>query len=202
MRYDLIGVNDEAIRDMVRTSCDCLTKRRSGFLVALDRSQVELLDGEALIGKLGKLAKNLEGRAKIFQEDAKSEKRDELKERVKELECQKWLSQQRRSIEGEVERLKMVSLLAEARKLTHTKALSDKKSALADALVTGAFVRRFEEELKSLGASHVQVELIKTKTTKGQVWHQIRLKNSDVPVRAAEVLSEGEFRVVSIAAFD
>jgi hypothetical protein len=97
--------------------------------------------------------------------------------------------------------LKKIAALEEARRLTSTTALSMKKADLAQALVSAAFIQRFETELQSLGAARVRVELIQTRTAKGHVFHQIRLKNAKLAATASEVLSEGERRVVSLAAF-
>lgn len=89
----------------------------------------------------------------------------------------------------------------EARRLTNTKALSDKKSELADELITDAYKKRFHDEIKNLGASYLKVILEKTGATKGRVFHRIRLKDIVSDVHAADVLSEGEFRIISLAAF-
>lgn len=62
-------------------------------------------------------------------------------------------------------------------------------------------MKRFEKELELLGASRVRVEMVKTKASKGHIFHQIKLKNCCMDVHTADVLSEGEFRVVSLAGF-
>jgi hypothetical protein len=55
--------------------------------------------------------------------------------------------------------------------------------------------------LETLGASRVRVAISKTRTEKGQVWHQIKLKDNKLAAKTGEVLSEGELRIVSLAAF-
>ena len=50
------------------------------------------------------------------------------------------------------------------------------KGELAEALITNAFVRRFNKELKALGASKVSVELVKSNTKKGKVLHRLQLR--------------------------
>jgi wobble nucleotide-excising tRNase len=86
-------------------------------------------------------------------------------------------------------------------RLTNTKWLSDKKSELAKVVVSPAFIDRFQQQLKALRASHIKVAVERTRTDKAQVFHQIKLVGVKVPTRTAEVLSEGEFRIVSLAAF-
>jgi len=92
--------------------------------------------------------------------------------------------------------------LEAARKLVNTKGLSDKKSTLTAVLITQSFIDRFQNELTALSADRLRVEVVKTnKTTKGQVWHQVRLKGAVGDAKAGRVLSEGEQRIVSLAAF-
>jgi len=61
-------------------------------------------------------------------------------------------------------------------------------------------VKRFRNELAALGASRVKVELVKKRVEHGRVLHELRLAKarSGAP---RDVLSEGEHRVVSLAAF-
>jgi hypothetical protein len=84
--------------------------------------------------------------------------------------------------------------------LTNTKALSEKKGELAEILITDAFVKRFNAELKTLGASQVKVELVRSKVSKGRVLHKLQLRGASQN-GLTDVLSEGENRIVSIAAF-
>jgi hypothetical protein len=81
-----------------------------------------------------------------------------------------------------------------------TRGLSRKKGELAEVLITEAFVQRFRDELKALRASRIKVELVKKRVNRGHVLHELRLANarSGAP---RDVLSEGEHRVVSLAAF-
>lgn len=131
----------------------------------------------------------------------KKENRKNLEEQATKLEAQKWLSEQKSLIEEEVKRLKHLHALTEARKLTFTRKLSDKNSDLADKLISPDFIKRFEDELKALGADRIKIQLIKTRTEYGRVYHRILLKNCVKDVCPTEILSEGEFRIVSLAAF-
>ena len=74
---------------------------------------------------------------------------------------------------------------------------------VAEKVITQAYVDRFNRELRLLGASRIKVELIKTQTKKGQALHGLRLKGVQPTTENTPeaVLSEGERRVVSLAAF-
>lgn len=152
------------------------------------------------IEKASAHSKSLGELASKYDEDSKSENQEEIKKALINLQTRKWLSEHHTSIDEEVNRLKLLDQIQEAKKLTNTKALSQKKGELSEALITEAFVNRFSEELKVLGASQVKVELIKSKVSKGRVLHKLQLQGASQN-DLADVLSEGENRIVSIAAF-
>jgi wobble nucleotide-excising tRNase len=68
-------------------------------------------------------------------------------------------------------------------------------------LISSAFINRFKDELRNLGANRIQIELIKTRTDRGRVYHKLQLKNCANNICTTDILSEGEFRIVSLAAF-
>lgn len=150
-------------------------------------------DANAQSKSLGELAAK-------YDEDAKGDNREEIKKKLDSLQARKWLSEHRAAIDEEVKRLKLLNQIQEAKKLSNTKALSQKKGELAEALITDAFVQRFNAELKVLGASQIKVELVKSKVSKGRVLHRLQLRGA-AQSGIADVLSEGENRIVSIAAF-
>ena len=178
-----------------------MISRKNDLLKAESLSDVKGLSGKKLFEKLKAQAKGLERQVEQFDKDAEKENRKSLENQAKELEAQKWLSEQESPIEDEVKRLKDVHALIEARKLTYPRKLSDKKSDLTDELISPAFIKRFEDELKTLGADRIKVQLVKTRTKYGRVYHRILPKNCVKDVCTAEILSEGEFRIVSLAAF-
>lgn len=144
-------------------------------------------------------SKHLGECAEQCDEDAKTGTQTDLRKNLDSLEARKWLSEHRKYIDEEVAYLSLMADLHEAKKLTSTEALSKKKGELAEALITDAFAQRFNDELTALKASQVKVELVKTKVSKGRVLHKLRLR--DASQNLSEVLSEGENRIVSIAAF-
>ena len=197
---DLARLTDATLRGKIENYCATLGKRRAEFTSAKNIATLTKSPDKDLFSELETVATTLEGQAKAFDEDAKGSKKQELTSRAQELAAQKWLSQQKSAIEAEIERLKRIYILEEAQGLTHTRALSDKKAELAEVLVTEAFRKRFDDELKLLNASRLKVK-IESQTHKGQVFHQITLKDAKQSVKTGEILSEGEFRIVSIAAF-
>ncbi|BBO69292.1 hypothetical protein DSCA_32220 [Desulfosarcina alkanivorans] len=152
------------------------------------------------IEKANAHSKSLDELAAKYDEDAKSDNREEIKKKLNSLQTRKWLSEHRVAIDEEVSRLKLLNQIQKAKKTTNTKAISQKKGELAEVLITDEFVQRFNTEIKAFGASQVKVELVKTKVSKGRVLHKLQLRGASQS-GLNDVLSEGENRIVSIAAF-
>ncbi|MDY6990759.1 MAG: AAA family ATPase [Thermodesulfobacteriota bacterium] len=195
------NITDDEERGQISAFHERVVKRKSALLKVRSLSDIPDLPGATLLEKLKNRSQKLEQQALIFDKDAKEQKRDELKKQAKEKEANKWLSEQKALIQQEVARLKYVDALNNARKLTNPRELSVKKSALADILISPAYIERFKHELRTLGASRIRVELVKTRAEYGRVFHRIKLKDCRNNVCTNDVLSEGEFRIVSLAAF-
>ena len=198
---DSAGITGDKEREEVSAFHQLILKRKASLLKAKSLAAVTALPDETLLEKLKEHSHKLEKRAKKYDEDAKKEKRDQLKKQATELEAKKRLSELKNKIEEEVARLRYIHALEKAHKLTHTKVLSDKKSSLAGVLISPAFINRFKDELTTLGASRIKVKLTKTRTEYGRVYHKIQLNGCARNVCTTEVLSDGEFRIVSLAAF-
>ncbi len=138
--------------------------------------------------------------AKKWQADAESDTRQQLQKQLLELRARNWLAEQRPSVDAEIWRLKTVEQLGRAKQLADTRGLSRKKGELAQELISEAFVQRFREELEALGAPGIRVELAQKRVSRGHVLHELRLvdAHSGVP---RDILSEGEHRIVCLAAF-
>jgi len=201
MRLDATGIADDSLRLMVTSFVEALAKRKQTCLAAITFEEVTALPSNDLFVPLKDLSTEFERRAAACDEDAKGQNRPQLESKRKELFARKWLNQQRRAIDNEIARLVAVQKLHEAEDLTNTAALSRKKSMLTDNLITNAYIQRFKDELKVLKADRLLVEVKKTRAEVGRVYHRIALRNAIRDVRTSDILSEGEFRIVSLAAF-
>lgn len=201
MRLDATGIADDSLRLMVTSFVEALAKRKQTCLAAITFEEVTALPSNDLFVPLKDLSAEFERRAAACDEDAKGQNRPQLESKRKELFARKWLNQQRRAIDNEIARLVTVQKLHEAEDLTNTAALSRKKSMLTDNLITNAYIQRFKDELKVLKADRLLVEVKKTRAEVGRVYHRIALRNATRDVRTSDILSEGEFRIVSLAAF-
>lgn len=200
-RIDAAGIPQDEVASQV-TDFFAQLQARKDLLPEIDSEEAipDPLLSPKWIEAANAQSKSLDELAAKYDEDAKSENREEIKKKLNNLQARKWLSEHRAAIDEEVARLKLLNQIQEAKKSTNTKALSQKKGELAEALITDAFVQRFNSELKALGASQVKVELVKSKVSKGRVLHKLQLRGASQN-GLADVLSEGENRIVSIAAF-
>nr|SPS05819.1 conserved protein of unknown function [Candidatus Nitrotoga fabula] len=86
--------------------------------------------------------------------------------------------------------------------LANSRKISLKAGDVAEKIITQAYVTRFNRELKLLGATRIKVEIVQTRAERGKVLHQLRLKGAvNGQTMPDSVLSEGERRIISLAAF-
>jgi len=199
-KIDAAGIENQEIIKALNDTLTTLQDRKE---------KVPSLDSEDALGyanqspewieEIQEISQGYEDSAKKYEEDAENDNRDKLQAKLKNLQAKKWLAEQKTAIQEEVNRLQALERLQEAKKKTNSRALSTKKGELAEALITDAFVQRFNDELKALEASRLKVKLIKSKVSKGKVLHTLQLDGA--AHNLTEVLSEGENRIVSIAAF-
>ena len=117
-----------------------------------------------------------------------------------ELDARKRLVDIATQVRNEASRLSRVEELERAKKSTSTRAVSELSRELTMKYVSDALCNRFRSELANLGLDHLESDLKCAGAHKGQLFHQITLKaKHDAPLR--EVVSEGEFRCLALAAF-
>jgi energy-coupling factor transporter ATP-binding protein EcfA2 len=147
------------------------------------------------------VASDYAAKQKQFLEGFNEQERTIKVARQKELSARKWIHDQKTAVEVEIKRLGQVATLDKAKDLCSTRAISFKKGALAEELITPAYIDAFNKELKRLGARTVKVELVKTRVERGAALHQVKLHKAVHNKPIQDVLSEGEHRIVCIAAF-
>lgn len=155
-----------------------------------------------LLAKLQARSVSLEEEALQLDKDAKDFDRAKAAKEKLALEAQKWIAQQKVAVSKEVERLKAWQDFETWKGLANSRKVSIKASEVTEKIITEAYVNRFKAELKALGANRLNVSIVKTRIERGKAMHQLKLTGAkgrdDDP---AAVLSEGERRIISLAAF-
>jgi energy-coupling factor transporter ATP-binding protein EcfA2 len=153
------------------------------------------------VASLTVFADALEKDAIQHDSDAQGIDRAALQMSKVELEAKKWVSQQASAVRAEVVRLRLYKQYDDWKSLANSKGVSLKSAEVAEKVITHAYVGRFNRELLALGATRVKVGLVKTKAEKGKVLHRLQLKGVKGKQTLDKVLSEGERRVVALAAY-
>jgi len=161
---------------------------------------VENIDPTQAKSELQRLADHLKARATAITADVNSPERKALVAQLKDLEARLWLKTMLPDVARQIEREKRTKVLKRVNAETDTRAITQKASGLAGALVTDALRAQFTKEIAALGVANLAVELKKESAQTGAARFRVRLvRKPDAAVGA--VLSEGEHRCVALAAF-
>lgn len=159
-------------------------------------------DLSRLIVELEARSRTLEDEARQFEEDATTFDRNVAEHELLEMEARKWISQQSDRVRAEIDRKKRIREYEGWKNQTNTTGISRMAGSMSQRLISDAYIDRFNAELKKLGAHKINVELVKTRTSQGRSRHSVRLREVvDSKAKISEVLSEGENRIVALAAF-
>lgn len=150
---------------------------------------------------LAELENGLRSSADDAERAASADERVVLRKELAELESQDWLAHHMDVVEAELRRLRRLRNLRAALSDTNTNAITQKTSELADRHVTNAICERMEGELNAMGAGYVRVHLTSAGGQLGQKMLQVSLVDPSAAYKPADILSEGEFKCVALAAF-
>jgi hypothetical protein len=198
---DAANVSEESVRNSILAAFEDFRKRGEWIASATSMENITQFRDFDFKTQLSGLESNFDQRAQKFEADSKAENRTALEAKRTELQGKKWLFQQVKAVQEEVTRLATIEKLKKAKLLAATQQLSTKKSALSEELLSAEYLKRFQAELKLLGGSRLNAEIVRTKTEKGKVFHQLVLKGRLKSGSVDEILSHGEYRLVSLAAF-
>jgi len=184
---------EEAWKEISAKSLELLNSNGDTKVIGLDKSSV-ILELETIITKM-------EAEALQFEEDAKTFDRAKAQKELLELEAKQWTSSQGASILEEIQRLKDIQDIDAWKNLTQSRGISRKASEFSESIITDEYIQRFNSELSLLGAGRIKVKIEKTGARGGVVKHQIKLRDSITDAPIIDILSEGEQRIISLAAF-
>jgi len=127
--------------------------------------------------------------------------RKEKETRLAELKAQQWLSEQRDAVWADVVRLKRVATVEMAVKSTWTGPLTTKSNEIGQLELAKGYCDRFNAELQALGGTLLPVRMGYRAQGKGAFTFYVELKDALGSHKNREILSEGEQRIVALAAF-
>lgn len=178
-----------------------LKSRWAAIQSSADVESIPQFDWTPFEQKISTLRGTLEIEQKTLNELKSDDKRKALEVRLAELQCMKWLSENKQSVVDEVQRRKKLKENDAALALTKTNTLTTKANELSELEVTKDYQDRFLSELSLLGGKKIPISTSSKKQGKGKVSIGLSIKSSKAATDAKHVLSEGESRVVALAAF-
>jgi hypothetical protein len=162
---------------------------------------VAIPDVVCIVEQFNKISSESEAKALQFEEDANSFDRIKAQADIRELEARQWTAQQKEAIEAELKRKESIVRYEKWMKLTNTRIITTEAGKASEILLTHAYIGRFNAELQKFGASRITVKLENTKNVKGRGKYRVLLRDAEQGFPPSDILSEGEKRVVSLAAF-
>jgi hypothetical protein len=159
-----------------------------------------LLSYELHTEKVTTEAQMLRDRAYQLLQTSDKETKNKLKKELEDLEAKETLGKNLKSVFSEIDRKKKLAAYEMCIKDTNTRSITLKSTELTKRTVTKRLMESFKDELKKLHFTHLKVELQAAGGSRGALFHQLVLKGT-VGVDLPNVVSEGEARTLSIAAF-
>jgi hypothetical protein len=153
----------------------------------------------ALATEIDAIAKTLRDRVADLQGKASSLALSEQLE-LNELTSRGELSSIVDLLADEIERKRKVAALAQCVSDTTTTAITKKSTELTKSLITQQLQQTFKDELKKVEFTHLDVEIQTAGGAKGALFHKLAFTNAP-GIKVTDVLSEGESRALSFAAF-
>lgn len=184
-----------------------LAKRVQTFIAGAENVQARILKGDVPVkGLQGDPEPDVRAQATTLRERAsllrKQTPQMDPKEatELKELEARSALKEHLDAVLSEIERKSKLSAYFQCVEETVTTQITRKSTELTKRLVTEKLRDGFQEELKQLKFSHLAIEIKAAGGAKGALFHRLVFSNAP-KADVHGVLSEGESRTLSLAAF-
>jgi energy-coupling factor transporter ATP-binding protein EcfA2 len=187
--------------EVARQYLTALTLRRKAVDTADSLAAVPAFDWNPLEKACQHISNTFDVEENALKELQQDGQRLKLETRLKELQSTQWLNQNKAAILEERKRLNFIATFDSAIRLTSTNALTTKSNELAKVELDAGYQKRFAEELRVLGGIRLPVKPESKKQGKGKITFGLTLQGSKSAVPAEKILSEGEVRVVALAAF-
>lgn len=198
-----IRIEHEAVADAIRAALASNEKRRAAVVSALTEDKDLAADCAALVsvtaGAEG-LSAQIDERIRTLRTSANDQTRKSMTADVQELRARKSLAAHQQAVLDDIERRKKFAAYGLCIDDTKTQAITAKSTAVTKAVVSQKLKKSFQDELVSLSFRDVEVELKELGGADGVFYHKLVLTRAP-GVELPKVVSEGEQRCLSIAAF-
>lgn len=198
-----VRLEQESTAEVVSAALDVNEERRRVVALALSEDDHLPFDCPQLVStaqEVDALANQIDERVRTLRTSASADTRKRLAAELQELRARKLLAPHEATVLNEIESRKKVAAYGLCINDTTTNAITQKSTAVTKAAVSQKLKERFRDELTNLRFSHVEVELKEAGGAEGVLYHKLVLTRAP-GVELPRVVSEGEQRCLSIAAF-
>jgi DNA repair ATPase RecN len=198
-----LRLEHDAAAETISAAIEQNEQRRVGVTLALTADKDLATDCPSLVSvsrETEAIAEELEARIKSLRDGGSGEAHKRMTVEVRELQARVLLGKHEQTILKEIERKKKVAAYGQCIEETKPNAITQKGSAVTKAVVSEGLKKAFKDELRSLDFNHVEVELREAGGAEGVFYHKLVLTRNP-GVEVPKVVSEGEQRCISIAAF-
>jgi ABC-type sugar transport system ATPase subunit len=178
-------------------------KRRVAVIAALTEDKDLAQDCPALVsvsGEAQSIADEIEARIKSLRDSTNTDARKKQADEAQELHARVLLGKHEQTILDQIENKKRTAAYGQCIDETKPTAITAKSSQVTKAVVSERLKQSFKTELQNLEFDHVEVELKEVGGTEGVFYHKLILTRNP-GVEVPKIVSEGEQRCISIAAF-
>lgn len=198
-----LRIEHESVADAVMKALKVAEDRRKAILLALNKDRdldSKCPDVQSVVANINILAEEIAERLKTLRKNFDDEARKNMTAEAQELRARKLLKQHEQAILNEIDRKKKYAAYSLCIGDTRTQAITQKNTAVTRVAVTRKLKQSFQSELSNLNFHHVEVELKEVGGAEGILYHKLVLTRAP-GIELPKVVSEGEQRCLSIAAF-
>jgi energy-coupling factor transporter ATP-binding protein EcfA2 len=197
-----LRLEQDSKAEIINTALTQNEKRRAAVAAALTEDKD--LEGCPVLASASLQAQSIvveiEARLKSLREHGASEARKKMTDEAQELRARILLGKHEETILDEIENKKKIAAYGQCIEETRPNAITQKSSVVTKAVVSDRLKQSFKDELLNLEFDHVEVELKEVGGAEGVFYHKLVLTRNP-GIEVTKVVSEGEQRCISIAAF-
>ena len=198
-----LHIETDAVATALKTNLETAANRHSMTLKALRENQEQPSDfpvSSLQADKIETLVKELYQRADELVKKVDKETKEKTTQNLQELKARETLGKHEKVIIDEIDRKAKIAAYELCLRDTRTNMITRKSTELTKEVVTNQLKKSFIEELKTFRFTHVEVELQEAGGERGALYHKLILTRAP-GIELPKVVSEGEARCLSIAAF-
>ena len=197
-----LQIADESLATKVSNILSTAEQNRVRLITALenDSNKPNTIELVSAIQEVESVAKQCSARSEALRQGLSDSEKQELISELNELTARVVLGDHQEVVLSEIARMRKVAAYTRCINDTNTRSITTKNTALTKIAVTQQLKASFQDELKKLKFKSANVELHEAGGRTGRFFHELKFAHSP-GTELPKVLSEGESRCLSIAAF-